>query len=157
MLDGRPQQGTNIRMAPGSYHLVVRHDDYEDFSLNLRIRDGQRRDLTVDMTIISQCDVLNPSYNADGNCYDIMPRPLELTLVPLPSAIQGNPKPATLGIKVNADSSVAEVRIVTPSDIDAFTAAAIQFANGIRYRAAQKDGRPITAWSQQVFHPGQRQ
>ncbi len=157
MLDGRVQQGTNIRLMPGTYRLVVRHDDYEDFSLAVRITDGQRRDLTVDMTLISQCVDLNDSYNADGSCYDVMPRPLEPTLVPLTSDIQGRPSVAIVGIKVNADGSVARVALITTSDNTAFNQAALLFAKRIKYNPAQKNGQPITAWTRQQFFPGQRQ
>ena len=153
MLNGSVQQETNIRLMPGTYRLVVRHDDYEDFTLRLSIRDGQRRDLPVEMELLSQCEDLNPSYNADGSCFDSQPRPLAAPLVPLTSAIQGRPSPATLGIKVNDDGSVVEVRVLTLSDNAAFTAAAIQFANSIGYNPAQKDGQPVIAWTQQVFHP----
>ncbi len=142
---------------PGTYRVVVRHDDYEDFSLRLSIRDGQRRDLPVEMQLISQCEDLNQSYNADGSCFDSQPRPLAAPLVPLTSSIQGTPTPATLGIQVNVDGSVIEVRIVTGSDIAAFTAAAINFANSIRYNPAQKDGQPVIGWTRQVFFPGPRQ
>ncbi len=157
MLGGRRQQGTNIRLLPGRYSLLVRHDDYQDFTRVVSITDGQRRDLTVDMTLSSQCDDLNDSYNADGSCFDVMPRPLEVTLVPLTSAIQGSPKPATLGIKVNADASVARVVLITTSDNDAFNQAALIFAKSIKYNPAQKNGRPITAWTRQQFFPGRRQ
>ncbi len=156
MLDGRPQRETSIRLMPGRYRLVVRHDDYEDFSLTLRITEGQRRNLTVDMTLISQCVDLNMSYNADGSCYDVMPRPLEATLVPLTSDIQGRPSVAIVGIRVNADGSVARVVLITPSDNTAFNQAALLFAKQIRYNPAQKNGQPITAWSRQQFFPGQR-
>ncbi len=157
MLDGRVQQQANIVLMPGQYRLVVRHDDYEDFSQAVRIRDGQRRNVAVEMTLISQCEDLGESYNADGSCFDVQPRPLEATLVPLTAAIQSRPSPATLGIKVNADGSIAEVRIVTLSDNAAFTAAAIQFANSIAYNPAQKDGQPVVAWTRQLFFPGPRQ
>ncbi len=156
-VDGQVRQGTNIRLMPGEHRLVVRHDDYEDFSLNVRITDGQRRGVTVEMALISQCEDLNNSYNADGSCFDVQPRPLEATLVPLTSAIEGRPSPAMLGIKVNADGSAAEVRVLTLSDNSAFTAVAIQFANSIAYNAAQKDGQPVVGWTRQLFFPGPRQ
>ncbi len=158
LLDGDVQQGTNIRLMPGTYRLVVRHPDYENFVVSpLRITDGRRRDVTVVMTLISQCDELNDSYNADGGCFDVQPRPLQATLVPLTSDIVGTPSQAMLGIKVNADGSVAQVVLITPSDNTAFNQAALRFANSIPYNPAQKDGQPITAWTKQLFFPGPRQ
>ena len=155
-VDNRVRQGASIALPPGNHRLLVRADGYEDFSQLVRITSERRLDFTVEMQLISQCEELNESYNADGSCFDSQPRPLAAPLVPLTSAIQGTPSPATLAIKVNADGSVALVSIVTPSDNAAFTAAAIQFAGSIGYNAAQKDGQPVTAWTRQPFYPEPR-
>ncbi|MCZ6858342.1 MAG: PEGA domain-containing protein, partial [Gemmatimonadetes bacterium] len=148
---------TNIPLPPGNYRLLVRADGYEEFAERVQITSGRMLDFPVQMTLITQCDDLAESYNADGSCFDVMPRPLEATLVPLTSAIQGTPTPATLGIQVAADGLFVTVVIVTPSNNPAFTTAAVQFAATIRYNAAQKDGQPVAAWTQQLFYPGPRQ
>lgn len=153
----RVRTETNISLPPGNYRLLVRADGYEEFAERVQITSGRMLNFSVQMTLITQCDDLAESYNADGSCFDVMPRPLEATLVPMTSAIQGNPTPATLGIQVAADGSFVTVVIVTPSDNPAFTTAAVQFAATIRYNAAQKDGQPVGAWTQQLFYPGPRQ
>ena len=144
-------------MPPGNYRLLVRADGYEEFAEMVRITSGRMLNFPVQMTLITQCEDLSGSYNADGSCFDSQPRPLEQTFVPLTSAIQGTPSPATLGIKVNTDGSVVLVSIVNPSDNPAFTAAAIQFAGKIAYNPAQKDGQPVVGWTRQLFFPGPRQ
>ena len=157
MVDRVVRRGTNIRLNPGQRRLVIRADGYQDYAQTVGIQAGQLRNLTVEMTLITQCDELSESYNADGSCFDSQPRPLEATLVPLTAAIQGTPTPATLGIQVAVDGSFVRVVIVTPSDNPAFTTVAVQFAQTIRYNAAQKDGQPVAAWTQQLFYPGPRQ
>jgi TonB family protein len=155
-VDGRVRSGASIVLNQGNRRLLIRANGYEDYTDNVRIRAGQRTDLTVTMQPISQCELLNDSYNADASCFDSQPRPLVATLVPLTAEIQGTPSNATLGIKVNPDGSVAQVQIITPSDYDSFNILAVEFAQAIRYNAAQKDGQPVTAWTRIIFFPRPR-
>ncbi|MEE8477216.1 MAG: energy transducer TonB, partial [Gemmatimonadales bacterium] len=157
LIGGRIRQGTNIRLAPALYRLVVRADGYEDFTQNVRITAGRRRDVAVDMVLISQCETLGPSYNADGGCFDRRPQPKVAPLVPLTADVTGTPSQAIIGIKVKADGSVETVTVLTPSNDPAFTVLAVEFARSIEYNPAQKGGQPITAWTQQLFYPGPRQ
>jgi TonB family protein len=155
-VDGRTFNGTNIALTQGNRRLMIRADGYEDYTSDVRIRSGERTNLTVTMQLISQCDVLNNTYNADGSCFDSQPRPLAATLVPLTAEIQEMPSTATLGVKVNPDGSVAQVQIITPSDNSTFNILAVEFAQSIRYNAAQKDGQPVVGWTRQVFYPQPR-
>jgi hypothetical protein len=157
LVGGRIRQGTNIRLNPAVYGLVVRAEGYEDFTLNVRITSGQRRDVAVEMVLISQCEALGPSYNADGSCFDRQPQPKAAPLVPLTADVTGTPSQAIIGIKVRADGSVEFVTVLTPSNDVAFTVLAVEFAKSIEYNPAQKDGQPVTAWTQQLFYPGPRQ
>jgi len=157
LIGGRIRQGTNIRLAPALYRLVVRADGYEDFTQNVRITAGRRRDVAVAMVPFSQCETLGPSYNADGSCYDRRPQPKVAPLVPLTADITGTPSQAIIGIKVRANGSVETVIVLTPSNDGAFTLLALQFAESIEYNPAQKDAQPVTAWTQQLFYPGPRQ
>lgn len=157
LVGGQVRQGTNIRLSPGLYRLVVRADGYEDFSLNVRIAAGQRRNVAVDMVLISQCEALGPSYNADGSCFDRQPQPKAAPFVPLTAEITGTPSQAIIGIKVRADGSVETVTVLTPSNDAAFTVLAVEFARSIEYNPAQKGGQPVVAWTQQPFYPGSRQ
>lgn len=157
MVGGRVRQGTNIRLNRGAYRLVVRADGYEDYALDVRITAGQRRDVAVEMVLISQCETLGPSYNADGSCFDSRPGAKVAPLVPLTADITGTPSQATIGIKVRADGSVEFAIALTPSNDPAFTVLAVEFARSIEYNPAQKDGQPVTAWIRQPFHPAPRQ
>jgi TonB family protein len=109
------------------------------------------------MVLISQCEALGPSYNADGSCFDRQPQPKAAPLVPLTADVSGTPSQAIIGIKVKADGSVETVTVLTPSDDAAFTVLAVEFARSIEYNPAQKDGQTVAAWTQQVFYPGPRQ
>ena len=154
---GQVRRGTNIPLSPRVHRLVIRADGYEDYAQDVRIRAGQRRDVAVEMVLISQCETLGPSYNADGSCFDRRPQPKVAPLVPLTADITGTPSQPIIGIKVRADGSVETVAVLTPSDNAAFTLLALEFAGSIEYNPAQKDGQPVTAWTQQIFHPAPRQ
>ena len=109
-------------------------------------------------TIVTQCELFNTTdYNADGSCFDAEPRPKAATLVPLTPEIQGSPGPISMAVKVNTDGTVAVVLIITRSDNQVFTKAAIDFARSIEYNPALKDGQAVVGWTQQVFVPGPRQ
>jgi TonB family protein len=155
-VDGSVRSGTRITLTQGNRRLVVRADGYEDFAQSVRIRSGQATNVSVEMTIISQCELLSDSYNADGSCFDQQPRPLAATFVPLTSEIEGNPSTAMLGIRVNPDGSAAQVQIITPSDIPAFNILALEFARALQYNPAQKDGQPVVGWTRQIFYPQPR-
>ena len=157
LVGGQVRQGTNIRLSPRAYRLVVRADGYEDYAKNVQIRAGQRLDVAVEMVLISQCDALGPSYNADGSCFDSRPQPKVAPLVPLTADITGTPSQPILGIKVRANGSVETVIVLTGSDDGAFTVLAVEFARSIEYNPAQKDGQPVAAWTQQLFYPAPRQ
>lgn len=154
---GQVRQGTNIPLSAGRYRLVVRADGYEDYGEDVRITAGQRRDVAVEMVLISQCETLGLSYNADGSCFDRRPQPKVAPLVPLTADITGTPSQVIIGIKVRADGSVEFVIVLTRSNDAAFTVLAVEFARIIEYNPAQKDGRPVTAWTQQLFYPAPRQ
>ena len=156
LVGGQVRRGTNISLSPRVYRLVVRADGYEDYAQDVRIRAGQRMDVAVEMVLISQCETLGPSYNADGSCFDRQPSPKAAPFVPLTADITGTPEQAIIGIKVKADGSVEFVTTLTPSNDAAFTVLALEFARSIEYNPAQKDGQPVTAWTQQIFFPAPR-
>ncbi len=157
LVGGQLRQGTNIRLSPGVYRLVIRADGYEDYAQDVRIRAEQRRDVAVEMVLISQCEELGASYNVDGSCYDRRPQPKVAPLVPLTADITGTPSQVIIGIKVREDGSAETVTVLTPSDDGAFTVLALEFARSIEYNPAQKAGQPVAAWTQQPFFPEPRQ
>ena len=163
-IDRQGVQGLTHALAPGNHRITASASGYEPFDATVRIAAGQTRILAIRMTEVappppvSQCDDFNPdTYNLNGECFDAQPRPQQATFVPLTPQIQGRPTPVILAIKVNQDGSVAQVLQIRGSDNQQFTILAIQFARGIPYNPAQKNGRPIAGWTQQLFHPGARQ
>ena len=103
--------------------------------------------------VVTQCEDFDSTYNADGSCFDVRPRLLGSPLVRLTADIEGLPSPAILAIKVRADGSVEEVRLVKESNNTDFNFLAIQHARNQSYSPARKDGEPIVAWANQPFHP----
>ena len=79
-----------------------------------------------------------------------MPRPdgLSLALCAVPRAPS---KPAILNVRVQIDGTASEVVIRIPSDVPEFTLLAIQFAKGIPYDPAMKNGQPVAGWAQVAF------
>ena len=101
---------------------------------------------------VSQCVRFDDAYNRRGECYDQMPRALVPTFVTLDRSVPRPPsRPAILNVHVRIDGGAAEVVIKTPSDVPQFTVLAIQFAKGIRYQSAMKNGQPVAGWVQVAF------
>ncbi|MEE9534216.1 MAG: protein kinase [Acidimicrobiia bacterium] len=100
LVGGQVRQGTNILLDAGTYRMVVRADGYEDYAQSVQITAGQRRSVAVEMVLISQCETLGPSYNADGSCFDRQPGPKVAPFVPLTADVTGTPSQAIIGIKV---------------------------------------------------------
>ena len=147
--ENRPNIAVVTGVSTGTAEIEVRSDNPRGLArVAVQV---QRTSLTL-----SQCVVLNDSYNADGSCFDTQARPLEATLVPLTSDIQNTPSPVTLGIKVNADGSVAVVQVVTASNNAYFTVLALEFAKNIEYSPATKEGDAVAAWTRQIFFPRPR-
>ncbi len=74
------------------------------------------------------------------------------TFVTLDRSVPRAPsKPAILNVYIRIDGTAAEVLIKAPSDVPAFTLLAIQFARGIRYEPAMKNGGPVAGWAQVAF------
>jgi serine/threonine-protein kinase len=162
-IDGTPVRGTVQTLEPGSHRLRILAPGYEPFSRNITISAGDTVQTGVTMTPVpaepeptSQCADFNDTYNLAGECFDSRPTPRDVPLVPLTDQIQGTPGPAVLAIRVELDGSVSRVLPVRPSNNAEFTKEALLFARSMRFNPAQKNGRPIVAWTQQVFQPKPR-
>ncbi len=162
-IDGRSVSGLDHMLPPGPHRVAASAPGYVSVTRSVDIISGQPARLRIALVEdappppVSQCTDFDPdSYNLNGECFDSRARPRETTLVPLTEEIIEVPSIAVLAIKVRADGTAETVIPVTPSDNTAFTILAINFALALDYQPAQKDGRAVTAWTQQVFHPKAR-
>ncbi len=107
------------------------------------------------VALVPTCDdPTNAGYNLNGACYDSRPIPAaEDPFVPVPAGVQGTPRASVLYVRVGPDGRAAETRPRNPSDDPAFERAARDFALGIPWRPATKDGAPVAGWTQWTFPP----
>ena len=154
-IDGRPVRGLRHNLPPGRHELRVVAPGRKPYTaaVSLAVGDTLRhRVRMVSSEPVSHCVRFDETYNRRGECYDQMPRATVATFVTLDQSVPRAPsKPATLNVRVRIDGSAAEVLIKAPSDVPEFTLLAIQFAKGIRYEPAMKNGRPVEGWAQVAF------
>ena len=63
-------------------------------------------------------------------------------------------RPATLTIEVLPDGSPGTVIVKDPSDVPEFTITAVEFAKGLTYEPAQKNGSAVVGWLELEFYAG---
>jgi hypothetical protein len=90
-------------------------------------------------------------YNVENVCFDVAPRPLSATEIPIPADAARIPRATRLLVHVRKDGSVAEVRGLRPSDVRVFEAAARGFAQSLSWQPATKGGVPVDAWTPWEF------
>jgi len=95
-------------------------------------------------------------YNVDKVCFDVGPRPLSATEIPIPVSAARTPRATRLLVHVKKDGSVAEVRGLRPSDVRVFEAAARGFAQSLTWQPATKGGVAVDAWTPWEFSPVRR-
>ncbi len=154
-IGGRPVRGARHNLPPGRYEVRVVAPGLKPYSALVSLAAGdtvRHRVRMVAAEPVSQCLRFDDTYNRRGECYDQMPRATVATFVTLDRSVPRAPsKPAILNVQVRIDGTAAEVVIKAPSDVPEFTLLAIQFARGIRYEPAMKDGRPVAGWAQVAF------
>ncbi len=101
----------------------------------------------------ANCDAPGPRYNSDGSCYDVRPRPVAPTFVPVSEEVEGIPRASVLLIKVAADGKTLDVRPMSPSNDPAFERLAQAFAMDIEWHPATKGGLAVEGWTQWAFPP----
>ena len=102
------------------------------------------------------CDGFDENYNVLEECFDEAPVLAgdHNLLVPLDETVTIAPTlPAVLAIYVRSDGVVGQVQVARPSDVQAFTTLASEFARGLRFGAARKGGQNVDAWTTLQFHP----
>lgn len=86
-------------------------------------------------------------------CFDQRPRPLSVPLVVRPDGVPETVEASLYWVRVGADGSVNEVRLLKSSGDGVFDVAAREVALAGRWQPAQKDGAPIAAWTQMSYRP----
>ena len=92
--------------------------------------------------------------NPNHACFDTRPAPLALPTLPWRGS--GTlPTPPTFWVRVSETGTVIDVRpVATSSDTD-FSMAALDEVKNFKFTPAQKDGRPVEAWTQIAISPAQ--
>jgi serine/threonine protein kinase len=158
-IDDRPVRGSQHDLNPGTHQLRVVAPGLQAYRATVNLAAGDTVTHRVRRTSTlpeSQCNRPDESYNRRGECYDVMARATVATMIPMDRSIPRVPRlPAILNVQVLADGSANEVIIKTPSDVAEFTIQAIQYAKGLRYQPATKNGQRVMAWVQIPFYAQQ--
>lgn len=127
-----------------------------------RLGAGERRSRPATTTPSSPARAAQPAsvdpcqpgagYSAP-RCFDQRPRPLSAPLVVRPDGVPETVEASLYWVRVGADGSVNEVRLLKSSGDGAFDVAAREVALAGWWQPAQKDGAPITAWTQMSYRP----
>lgn len=166
-VDGNLVTATATRLAAGPHELAITSPGYQFYRDTIEILPRQEMVLAPQLARPGQpqvkakpitgatptCDGPGPGYNTDKLCFDVRPRPVAPTLVPVSGEGDALPRPSVLWIRVSADGKSLEVRTANPSNDPTFEAAARQYALQVDWNPATKDGTPVEAWTQWQFSP----
>jgi hypothetical protein len=168
LIDEQPVLDAVTRLSAGRHVLAVSAPRFNFFTDTIVIRAGDTLSLTPELQplgapapavpatapvqrVVDRCSP-GPGYNADG-CFDERPKPVEPPFVPMPDGVTGAPRPSQLWVKVSAEGRTVDIRRLRPSDDSTFERAARDFAWGVTWHPALKEGAPVEAWTQMLFRP----
>jgi hypothetical protein len=98
-----------------------------------------------------------PAINYDAaRCYDVRPRPVTATFVPVPDGVTGQPSASVLWVRVSADGRTLVTRPLRPSNDPVFEQAVNQYVRTVAWQPGKKDGAAIDGWIQWIFRPAPR-
>jgi len=172
LIDGNPAVNALTYLPIGDHVIAItapRHHFYAD---TIDIRHAEIVDYQPALSAVGQpvrggrqaptitrrkadCDQPSQGYNRNNACYDIRPRPVGPTFVTVPAGWAQLPSSSRLLVRVSPEGKTLEVRGLRPSDNRDFEALARQFAVGIDWRPATKDGQPVMGWTPWEFRPVQ--
>ena len=172
LIDGNPAVSALTFLPVGDHVIAVtapRHHFYAD---TIGINHAEIVDYQPSLTAVGQpvrggrqtpaitrrradCDQPSQDYNRNNACYDVRPRPVGPTFVTVPASWAELPSSTRLLIRVSTQGKTLEVRGLRPSDNREFEALARQFAAGIDWHPATKDGVPVMGWTPWEFRPVQ--
>jgi hypothetical protein len=172
LIDGNPAISALTYLPVGDHVIAItapRHHFYAD-TIDIRHAEivnyqptltavgqpvGGGRQAPVITRRMADCDQPSQGYNRNNACYDVRPRPVGPTFVTVPADWAELPSSTRLLIRVSTQGKTLEVRGLRPSDNREFEALARQFAAGIDWHPATKDGLPVMGWTQWEFRPVQ--
>ena len=145
-------------LLAGEYRLRVVAPGYQPYETTLALLPGDTLEHAVPLQPIPQCNgPQTVGYNLDALCFDESPRLVGSArfAVPLRPTMTRRPNtPAILTIEVLSDGSPGTVIIKDPSDVPEFTITAVEFAKGLTYEPAQKNGNAVLGWVELEFYAG---
>jgi predicted Ser/Thr protein kinase len=172
LIDGNPAVSALTYLSVGDHIIAItapRHHFYAD---TIGINHAEIVDYQPTLTPVGQpvrggrqtpaitrrradCDQPSQDYNRNNACYDVRPRPVGPTFVTVPASWAELPSSTRLLIRVSTQGKTLEVRGLRPSDNREFEALARQFAAGIDWHPATKDGVSVMGWTPWEFRPVQ--
>jgi hypothetical protein len=170
-MDGQPVSGTQLDLPPGTHKLAIDASGFQPLERQVLINPGSVNTVTIELqklTVVpagggttsggtpsgpTTCDAYGPSYNRDGSCFDTRPAPLTAPRITLPADATDMPRIVILVVHVSQDGVTLESKVLSRSNLDAFTQQAIDFAKDLHWTPAQKNGEPVEAWTQLQILP----
>ncbi|MGD2134649.1 MAG: protein kinase [Gemmatimonadales bacterium] len=168
-IDGdRVTAGENVDVDPGSHRVTASLTGYRNAVETVQVGRGDTVAVNLQMARVQaepdpepprpagQCS--NPenrdTYNLNDLCYETPPRPRDPPVVQVPPGVSGTPRQIVLWVKVGADGSGQEVRVVRSSTVPVVDVRASNYMlHQMRYEPATKGGRPVEAWVQLLVNP----
>jgi len=182
MIDEQPAV-TAVTRVPVGRHVVAISAPLRNFYVDtVEVRSGDTTDLTPVLTPLgtgsaqlppraARRQVLQerrealaagdytcePAINYDAaRCYDVRPRPVTATFVPVPDGVTGQPSASVLWVRVSADGRTLVTRPLRPSNDPLFEQAVNQYVRTVAWQPGRKDGAAIDGWIQWIFRPAPR-
>lgn len=173
LIDGNPAVNALTWLPVGQRVIAItapRHNFYAD---TVDIRHGEIVEYQPVLTAVGEpvsdvrpdpvvgrrradCDQPGEDYNRNNVCYDVRPRPVGPTFVPVPADWPRLPSSTRLMVRVSPNGQTMEVRELRPSDNPEFESLARRFAANTDWHPATKDGRPVAGWTPWEFRPVQQ-
>ncbi len=167
-INARPvtQRAAVIRLPAGRHEIAISVPNRAMFVDTIEIEPGGTLVLTPELETgpsplrpgirrlqaVLTCEVPTRANRYGRACYDQGPMPFQ-SLVPLDPDIHGTPSPAVLLVRVSAEGQTLVVRVFGPSSDSLFTARAVEFARGVKWNPAMRNGQPVEGWTQWSFYP----
>jgi serine/threonine-protein kinase len=175
LIDSRPvtQPGGGMRLRAGWHELAVTASGYEFFTDSVKIEPrgtlvytpslvatgvpapppGSQAEMNRRILARLDCEVPAAANKFGRACYDVPPKPVTSTRVPLPAGVAGTPTNVVLVVRVSRQGRTTAVRTLTRSNDEAFTRAVESYAQTLQWTPATREGRPVDGWTQWSFIP----
>ncbi len=157
-IDGEPRFGVRHELTEGAHRLSLVALGFATYNMEIIVTAGRVVRHHVQMVKTSHCDRPDENYNVLEECFDEQPvlTGEQNLFVPLDATVKTTPTlSAELAVLVRSDGVVGQVQITRPSDVQAFTVLAREFARGLRFGAARRRGQNVDAWTTLQFYPRQ--